>query len=33
LFALGGNHISYRGPADRHTALTKPIWQLSRMPV
>ena len=29
LFILSGNHIPYRGPADRRTALTTPIWRMS----
>jgi hypothetical protein len=31
LFILSGAHISYRGAADRRTALTTPIWRMSRM--
>ena len=31
LFVLSGNHISYCRAADRRTALTTPIWRMSRM--
>ena len=31
LFILSGTHISYRGAADRRTALTTAIWRMSRM--
>ena len=30
LFILSGTHISYRRAADRRTALTTPIWRMSR---
>src|SRR5258707_1159661 len=28
LFVLSGNHVSYRRPADRRTALTTPAWPM-----
>ena len=31
LSILSGTHISYRGAADRRTALTTPIWRMSGM--
>jgi hypothetical protein len=31
LFVLGGDHISYCRAADRRTALTTPVWRMSRM--
>jgi hypothetical protein len=31
LFVLGGNHISYCRAADCRTALTTPVWHMSRM--
>jgi hypothetical protein len=31
LFAVGGNDIPSRRPADRCTALTTTIWRMNRM--